>query len=53
MDDVFVFSATLTAGEILTLYTAGRGALDQRVSMPLVRGFGSGGSEPTESETIF
>lgn len=43
VDDFVVFNRFLPAGEILTLYTAGRGALDQRVKVPVVRGVTSSG----------
>jgi hypothetical protein len=39
MDDIALFQRALTESEILTLYTAGRGALDQRVNIPIVRGY--------------
>jgi Concanavalin A-like lectin/glucanases superfamily len=54
IDDVAIFNRALTAPEILTLYTAGRGALDQRVNVPVVRGFdaGGGGTNYELSSTI-
>lgn len=37
-DDTAIWNRTVSSSEVLALYTAGRGALDQRVNVPVVRG---------------
>ena len=46
-DDLAVFGRPITQSESVTLYTAGRGALDQRVNVPVVRGATVGGGSFT------
>ena len=56
IDDVFIANTALSPNEVLTIYNAGRGGLDQRISMPVVRGASVGGqtinlSRVTETES--
>ncbi len=44
IDDFAYYYRNLTASEILTIYTAGRGALDQRIIVPVFRGYTSASS---------
>jgi hypothetical protein len=48
-DDLSLFNRALTDGEILELFRYGRGALDQRVNVPVVRGYDPGGVGTTYS----
>lgn len=51
IDDVSIFDRALTASEVLELYKGGRGALDQRVNVPVVRGYDPGVASGFELST--